>query len=315
MRLVRSLALALLLAAPAVAGDGGDVLLLKDGRKLEGSVVAETPEGVTFRSGGTTRFYAADQVAKAERGAAPAPVPAPAGDGPAAKPGDPAPVAKAPKEKRPKAMTDESRQWIRDLAARARTQDEIVRRSIAAALHACGPAAAPTILEAAAAEQDPAAKAFLESVAADLTRKGDRRDGPPTAKPGGDREPDPAMGGDRTMRPLGKGGLFDRLAAELELRDDQRASFAGVLLGMEKARGQAVRELEGGGTLESARGKLADAKKTVLDGAKGVLDAGQLEAFEPIAERHFHEMENRLAKLAAKKAPPPPEGTPPEPAK
>lgn len=323
---------------------GGDVLVLKDGRRLEGTCVAEGDDGITFLANGTTRFYPRDQIERRERGAAP--LPAPASEPPAANPGggtapgaapEPAPKPDAAKKsKAPKALTEESRAWVRELAGKATSPDETVRRSLAAALRACGPAAVPTIRDVAASMTDAGAKAFLESVAVEMSAgKGERGPkGAPrmpgeTATPGETKAPDSEMGGmptegDAPKKPdvagagkrpdggRGRGGMFEKLSQELELRDDQRQPFTTLLGGMEKSRGQAVRELENGGSAEAARTKIAEIRTTTLDGARGILDAGQMEAFEVVAERFFTEMEMRMEKLASKRGLPvqPPAGEP-----
>lgn len=316
----------------AAAAGATDVLVLKDGRRLEGTCIAESDDGVTFRANGATRFYPRDQIERRERGAAPVPAPdapaaQPAGDSaaPATQPGSTPESAPKPdavkKTKTPKALSDESRAWVRELAGKATTQDETVRRSLAAALRACGPTAVPTIREVAASQADPAAKAFLESVAAEMSMgKSERGPKGPAAAAGeskatesemggapaaGDapRKPDLPGAGKRPEAGRGRGGLFEKLSQELELREDQRQPFMAFLGGMERARGQAVKELENGGSVESARTKIAEIRTTTLDGARGILDAGQMEAFDLVAERFFGEMEMRLEKLASKRAP------------
>ncbi len=305
---------------------GADVLVLKDGRRLEGTCVAEGEDGVTFRANGSTRFYPRDQIERRERGAAPAPAPEaptaqPSGDtaAPGAAP-EPAPKPEAAKKsKAPKALTEESRAWVRELAGKATTSDETVRRSLAAALRACGPTAVPTIREVAASMTDAGAKSFLESVAAEMSAgKGERPAKGPAPGAAETKAPEPAMGGvpsegETPKKPdapvmgkrpeggKGRGGMFEKLAQELELRDDQRQPFMALLGGMEKSRGQAVRELENGGSVESARTKIAEIRTTTLDGARGILDAGQMEAFDVVAERFFGEMEMRIEKLASKR--------------
>lgn len=320
--------------AELVLSPVGDRLVLKDGRTLEGELVAETADGVTFRSGGTARFYGSDQIERKERGAAPQ-APSAAGTQPeaggAADTGSaPAPTpapeksARPGKEefgKRPKVLTDASRAWVAELAAKASsTEDDQVRRGIAAALEALGPAAIPAIRDA-AANANPGGQSFLTRVADRLAEKLPRKgEGLGADGTGGGAAPEkgedgmtagatPAPGGDVGRKGVGEKGagergkgraLFEKLAADLELRDDQRPAFGTILMKLDRARGQLSREVEGGLPLADAATRLETAKTDVLTAARGVLDAGQMEMFTELSARHFDDLAARLAKIATK---------------
>ncbi|MCE9634118.1 MAG: hypothetical protein K8T90_00300 [Planctomycetes bacterium] len=208
-----------------------DRLILKDGRSLGGRVIAETPDAITFRSGSSTRMYPMADVDRLERAPLGQPAaPGPAGSADAGVPSNPpagsgsgsgadappttaqppaAPEKKNTFGKKGKVLSDAARAWVRELAARAETADEQVRRSIAAGLRAFGPIAGPAILEGAANATTPSARAFLESVAADLS--GDRGDSrgraskqsaaPPTSTPRDAEEPPAADGPNPPVAP------------------------------------------------------------------------------------------------------------------
>lgn len=340
-------------AGAATAGEAGappaERLVLKDGRVLDGEVLAETAEGVTFRAGGTARFYAKDAIERREAlaapattapetspppgaptssdSAAPASAPTSASDAPPAA-GKPAKPSKDEFGKRGKVLTDASRAFVAELAAKAaQTDDEQVRRSIAAALEALGPASVPAIRDAAAAAP-PDARQFLTRVADRLAerlpRKGEGLPKDGGAPDDGMTSGDPAPGAPPDAGPKGPGGkgqgekgqgergrgMFDKLARDLELRDDQRPAFAAVLMKMERSRGQIARDVEGGLPVADAESRIAAVRSEVLDGARGVLDAGQMAMFEEIAARHFEEMSLRIARTGSKKQPKPTEPAP-----
>lgn len=334
------------LHADDAATAGADVLVLKDGRTLAGTVVAESDDGVTFRAGGTTRLYARADVERVARGGASAKpaggdargaTPAPPGEGadPAATepaPGKPAidkSTGKAVEKgigKKGKVLTEASRAWIRDLAARAATDDDQVRRSIAAALRALGPAAVPAIRDCAAAATDPAARQLLERVAADMEGRGGRADEPdrpamddagmapeaPGARPGADTPPAPPR------RP-GRDAL-ERLLADLELRDDQRPKMAELLGGLERRQFEMLREIRQG-TLAPDRVplRIEEVRKATLDASRAILDDAQYDVFDDRAQRYFDAMLVRAtrgeAKTPAPAPPPAPTSPPDEPAK
>ena len=145
-RLVSSLALSLPLLLAGAAGafaaeeaapaGTADVLVLQDGTRLQGTVVAEDDDFVTFSAKGVTRAYARSRVSSLEKGVA---APADKDDRAADAPGDaPAKKAKqADKAQKKKAKSERSalkgkpgtgplgdaaKGWLEELLARADTE-------------------------------------------------------------------------------------------------------------------------------------------------------------------------------------------------
>jgi hypothetical protein len=265
--------------------------------------VAQDETGVTFRSGGATRFHAADRVEKVELGVG---APAPA-DPRAAAPGGPAAGSEEPRDRSPGKAADAPRvapllsekaaAWVAELAARSNSTDEQVRRSVAAALRALGPAAVPTIRAQAASATDPAARTFLERVAAEIaSRKAVPDDPPPLDATGTPPRPD--------RRPGGRGALVEKIAAELEAREDQRPGLVRVLGDLERDGHRILRSVrEEGLTPADATTRFAELRDRIRTAAATVLDEGQAAAFEGMLDRWIEGQKERAAKAAAKPAP------------
>lgn len=319
---------------PAPATAAADVLVLKDGRRLEGLVVAETDDAVTFRAGGATRMYARTDVDRIERSAAPAPggvadTPAP----PAGTAPSPAPAPDKKKDafgKKGKVLTDAARTWIRDLARSAEVEDEQVRRSVAAALRALGPVAVPSILEAASASATPGVKEFLERVAAEMS--GGKKDGPRPAATADGTPPEPGMQGPSPGAPGGAppapgvapGGppegrrpgraALDKLSADLELRDEQRPKMGELMGGLERKQFALLREVKQGGIAADQVTTRVDAlRKETLDAARTFLDVPQYDLFEEHARRYFDGILTRAVRGEGRPADPQAPVTPPAP--
>lgn len=325
LRRMRSPAAAILLVAAASlplpdaaaedpAPGPADVLVLRDGRRLEGSVVAEDATGVTFRSGGTTRFHSADAIERIDRaadastqpregGAAEPAQRAGTGDATTAAPGVAPERRTPPQAPRAAPLSDEARRWFVELAARAGSGDEQVRRSVAAALRALGPATLPALRAAAEAAQDPAARSLLLRVAEEFdVAPGPPRDGPAPAgpSPGGPSRPDPTPPDGR--RPA-RGALFEKVASELELRDEQRPGFLRVLGTLERESQGILRLVRQEGLAPAeASAKLEELKSRTRMAALEVLDAGQSEAFEPLLVRYVDGQLDRATKAARQPA-------------
>jgi len=313
--------------APAARGDDpspdtrpADVLVLRDGRRLEGVLVGESDELVTFRSGGTTRAYARTEVERIDRAPSVAPGGGAAGEkGPAASDAPKAPARDAKKaqreDRRGTALGEAGRAWLAELAAKAGTDDPQVRRSVAAALRALGPAAEPALREAAGRAESAAARSLLLEVADAVAADAKRARGPDARRaPGGDAQepgdmptdggatgpgaapqpprPDDAAGRRRALR-----GAADRLLAELELREEQRVRMQEVLGALERRQGELFRDLRRGTVAPGdAATKVDDVRRATLEDAKAVLDPAQFDVFEDRAQRYFDGLALRLGR-------------------
>jgi hypothetical protein len=267
-------------AAPpaAQAAAPHDVLVLKDGRRLEGEVVAEDESYVSLKSGGVTRAYARDSISSIEKaprapvqpgaapGAAPSQPPAPSADSPKGK--------KAGKsDRRDAPLSDSAKKWLDDLLARSADADETVRRSIVAAVQALGPQAIPVIRAAQAAAPEGPQKQFLDKLAGDIEQRRDRA-GPDGQGPGDG--------------PGGRGGMarqFDemiqRMSTELALTDEQKPKFEAVVRDMGKKRLE-IRQarMREGLTQEQIAERVAALRADTLSQVKGVLTEPQYSMFE-----------------------------------
>jgi len=291
--LVLTIALGLGSASAAAAGGddapqaqpASDVVTLKDGRRLEGRIVAEDDRYVSISVGGTTRAYAKDAIASIEKAARP-----PAGDGAGASaPAKPAAEAPSPDGKRPKGerkdapLSESAKAWLDALIAKSADGDETVRRSIAAAIAALGRQAAPAVRAAAIAAPDGAQKQFLTRLGDDMESKRDRKmrgdaPGPDTPKPA----PDAGRGPGKRMLE----GLMTRLSTELELRDEQKPKVEGVLKNLFEQRAQFARTAQTEGlTAEQVAERVAALRTDLLAQMKAVLDEPQYALFQEMAER------------------------------
>lgn len=281
------------------------VLVLKDGRRLEGEVLARTEGGVTFRSGGTTRFYASSSV-ESVTGAPVAPPPPPRSPETAGPPaGEPGPDRRA----RPPAaaaparapeLSAAARSWIGDLARKASDPDESVRRSVAAALRALGPAAVPVIEEHAIAAEDRLGRELLVRVLVEIGSPRPREPGDAGPVPNRDAAREPG-GDDPSRKPGFRAGLLEKLAADLDLRDDQRPAFAQLLVGMDRDAQQVQRAFKKGELAAAdADARIRDLQTRIRAGAASILDEGQVAAFEPMLERYLGSWLDRISKSAGK---------------
>lgn len=263
-------------APPPAAPAAADVVTLKDGRRLEGEVIAEDDRFVSVKVGGVTRAYAKDSVASIERGQRPA-AGAPAAEG--ARPAVPEKEKGKKKAKAPAAaeLSDAARAWLDELLAKSADADATVRRSVAAAVAALGPAAAPAVRAAAEAAPEGPQKEFLSRLAEMTTsRKAARPFAPPP--PGA-----PPEGAD--ARPPGADAVR-RIADELSLREDQRPKFEALLYETFARRLELFRSAKREGlTAETVEEKSATIRSELLSEMKRLLDAAQYAAFEEKTER------------------------------
>ncbi len=294
-----------------------DVLVLKDGRRLEGEVVGEDDRAVSLKSGGVTRTYMKDSIAsveKAPRAAAPSDPSGQPGASPPAPPAGPEKGKKGKGDRRDAPLSDAAKRWLDELVAKAAdASDEAVRRSVTQAIQALGPSAIPAVRAAQAAAPEGPQKQFLDRLASDLEQRRDRKGdgmGPDGAGPGGR----PAQ----ARRNLEE--MMQRLTTELELKDDQKPKVESIVQDWGKKRfeiqASARRE---GLTQEQVQEKVAALRTDVLAQMKAVLTEPQYALFEQQANRMFEAPRAGMPpKPPAKKGegdePMPPE-KPPEPAK
>jgi hypothetical protein len=276
---------------------------LKDGRRLSGEIVAEDDRYVSLRSGGVTRAYAKDAVATIERAARPSA--AESGGSPPGGGADPAAKdkKKGKGDRRDAPLTETANAWLRELLAKSADADEGVRRSVAAAIVAFGPQALPAVREAQEAAADPGQKQFLGRIAEDLTAKTDRRmrgEPPMDGAPPGD--PGTAPGAGNPRRALQD--MVERLAAELELRVEQRPKVEEIVRASMKRRFEILGEARRGGlTQEQVAEKVAPVRAELLAQMKTVLDEPQYVLFEEMAAKLFNEPMRMPKKPAAPEAP------------
>ncbi len=303
---------------PPAATSPQDVVVLKDGRRLEGEIVGEDDRAVSLKSGGVTRTYMKDSIAsieKAPRTAAPSDPSGRPGAAPATPPAptDPAKGKKGAKgERRDAPLSDAGKKWLDDLIAKsADAGDDSVRRSIAQAIQALGPSAIAAVRAAQAAAPEGPQKQFLDRVATDMEQRRDRRDGP-DGGPGR-----PAQG----RRQLDE--FMQRLTTEAELKDDQKPKVEAVLQDWGKKRGELFLSARRDGlSQEQLQEKAAALRADLFAQMKTVLTEPQDAVFEEMANKMFEaQRAGAPGKQPAKPADPPkPDGgdqpmQPPEPAK
>jgi hypothetical protein len=297
-----------------------DVIELEDGRRLTGEIVGEDDRFVSLRSGGVLRAYPRSSVrsiTRAERPPAPLPPPTedPLTDRDAEKAAKKAAKKKAEKAKagktrdsQPAELSADARTWLLGLLDRARSTeatDPAVRSSLAAAIHALGPAAETDVRAAAdAAEGD--AGAFLTKLADKIQAKAAKRtEGARTKRKkaaAGAPTDDPMAGGGKTakgkttdVRPKSP---RDKLLG-LGMTPEQGREMRETLKEFAVARRdlyQAVRD--GSVAREDARTELADLRKATMETVAGVLDATQYAEFESFAAELF---DGRSARRPGKK--------------
>jgi sRNA-binding regulator protein Hfq len=293
-----------------------DVIVLKNGTRLEGEVVGEDDRAVSLKSGGVTRTYMKDSIAsveKAPRAAAPSD---PAGQ-PGAAPPAPAEPAKGKKgkgERRDAPLSEAAKRWLDELVAKtANADDDVVRRSVTQAIQALGPSAIPALRAAQTAAPDGPQKQFLDRLASDMEQKRDRRGegmGPDGGGPGGR----PAQ----ARRALDD--MMQKLTTELELKDDQKPKVEAVLADFGKKRFEAFAASRRDGlSQEQMQEKVAALRTDMLAQMKAVLTEPQYALFEAEAAKLFEAQRGGMppkppAKPADGDQPMPPE-KPPEPAK
>jgi hypothetical protein len=260
-----------------------DVIVLKDGRRLEGEVVGEDDRAVSLKSGGVTRTYTKDSIASVEKAPRAAASSDPAGQPGAAPTTPPAPTepAKGKKgnkgERRDAPLSDAAKKWLDELLAKtADASDDAVRRSVSQAIQALGPSAIPALRAAQAAAPDGPQKQFLDRLASDMEQRRDRRgDGMgPEGRPAQARR--------------GLEEMMQRLSSELELKDEQKPKVEAIVQDWGKKRfeiqGAARRE---GLSQEQVQEKVAALRTDVLAQMKAVLTEPQYALFEQEANRMF----------------------------
>jgi hypothetical protein len=270
--------------APSAASTQ-DVVVMKDGRRLEGEVVAEDDRFVSLKSGGVTRAYAKDQVASVEKASRPT---APDG-GTGATPATPAAPesAKGKKNKgdrRDVPLSDAAKKWLDDLILRAADADETVRRSIGAAVQALGPQAVPTLRAARDAAPEGPQKQFLDRLANEIEQRRDRR-----LRGEGDGPDGPMGPGGRPG--MGRGAVEDmmqKLSTELELTDDEKPKVESIVADVLRRRFEIFRDARREGlSQEQIAEKAAALRGDTLTRMKEVLTAPQYAEFEEMANRFF----------------------------
>jgi len=291
-------------AQPPVATAPSDAIVLKDGRRLEGEIVGEDDRAISLKSGGVTRTYAKDSIASVERAPRKASPPDSDGKQGATPPAEPTKGKKGKGEKREAPLSDAAKKWLDDLVAKsADVGDETVRRSLTQAIQALGPAAIPAVRAAAQSAPDGPQKQFLDRVATDMEQ---RRDRAGEGRPGQARR--------------GLDDLMQRLATELELKDEQKPKLAAVLGDAMKKRfeifGAARRE---GLTQDQVTEKITALRTDLLAQAKTILTEPQYATFEEMSQRFFEATQGAGPPKPPMKPgdgdqPMPPE-KPPEPAK
>ena len=273
--------------APAAAQAPADVITLKDGRRLEGEIVAEDDKFVSINAGGTTRAYARDTIASIEK----APRPKPATDAGTPQAGAPAAGPAREDAKRGKGdrkdapLSESAKAWLDALIAKTADGDETVRRSVAAAISALGRQAVPAVRAAANAATEGPQKQFLTRLADEMESRGrDRKmrgdaPGPDGQTPGPD-----AAGRGPGKRMLE--GLMTRLSAELELKDEQKPKVEAVMQAMMTQRFEIYRAAQTEGlTAEQVAERVTALRTDVLAKMKAVLDEPQYALFEDMAAR------------------------------
>jgi hypothetical protein len=325
--LLLALVLMLGISTSALAGGDGqpaaqasaDVVTLKDGRKLEGRIVAEDDRFVSIESGGTTRAYPRDTIASIERAAKPpAGHDAGAATAPSGKPDAPSPGAdvKRPKGDRKDApLSEAAKAWLDALIAKSADGDETVRRSVAAAISALGRQAVPALRAAANAAPDGQQKQFLTRLADDMESRRDRKMRGDAAGPEAPMPAPDAPGRDGPGRRM-LDGLMARLGAELELRDEQRPKVEAIIEKLLTDRFQLRRAAQAEGlTAEQVADKVTALRTDLLAQMKTILDEGQFALFEEMAPRILEAPKApppRPADGAGAPPPPPPGNDPPK---
>ena len=306
-----------------------DVVVLKDGRRVEGEVVAEDDRFVSVKSGGVTRAYAKDSVTSIEKAARAAGQPGPsATPGPAApRPAGPSaePAAKGKKNKGDKRdgqpISDAGKKWLDDLIARTADADESIRRSVGAAIGAMGPQAVPVLRAAEAAAADGPQKQFLGKLAADMEQRRDRRGRGEPGMPGDGMGPDSAMPGDQPRGDQPNGGgpngrrrledMMQRLTTDLELTDEQKPKAEAILRQSMGKRLEIGRDARRDGlTAEQVAEKVTALRNDLLAQMKDVLTEPQYSMFEQAATRMFE----MAPPAAVQPTPPKPPADAPKPA-
>lgn len=290
-------------AAPAqpAATTPKDVVVLKDGRRLEGEVVAEDDRFVSLKSGGVTRAYAKDSIASVEKAPRAPGTADPAGGAapgtPAAPPAEPGKTKKKDKGERRDGppLTEAGKKWLDDLVARSADADETVRRSIAAAIGALGPQVVPALRAARDAAPEGTQKQFLDRLANDIEQRGQRRmkgedgDGPPGRAGMGRRMVEDTM---------------QRLSTELELTDEQKPKVEPIVQDWMKQRMEIGMEARKSGLSQDQMAeKIGALHADVLAKMKAVLTDAQYPTFEEMANRFF-EMQKGAAPMPPKPADP-----------
>ncbi len=280
--------------ASAIAAENGpDVVVLKDGRRIEGEVVAENDRFVSVRSDGVLRAYPKSQVdgvTKGERAPADSVADTPAED-----------VAKRKRKKKGDGLSKEDRlavkgkrpgrgklspaagEWLDSLIGRlarnAADGDPAVKASLAAAIRALGPPAAPRLRAAAKGSAGGTAK-FLNQLAASIedgARKRADKDRATSDKPMKGKQTDRAKRrvGQRVIDALGVADAdADAVSAAFKKAYDAQRE-----LGMAVRKGEMTRQ-EAGPTRMKIRGDLSRSMQSLLS-------AEQYVEYEKIASTLF----------------------------
>ena len=247
------------------------VLVLRDGRRVQGRLVGRDDELVTLRTAGVVRAYRVADVERFEEVSVPVPVEIPSGSADTGSATDAAPVDKAAKQaerkrnKGAETLSEPASLWLAQLVRRVADttgeRDPAVEKSVAAAVRALGPAAAPR-LRAAAADAAPDVRRRLERLAQEAERS--RRDNRLERRRTAATDP------------------FKTFRDAVGLTDEEAATLGPLLRSYREEIG-GLRKARRAGTLDRA------ALKTAVADAREELRVDLLDAFGPERARQLGE--------------------------
>ncbi len=294
-------------ALPAAAGDEAtlDVVVLKDGSRIEGEIVGQDDDLVSVRSNGVLRAYPRSKVASITQVARPVPAADPVpkkgaggdamGDGMDRDEMDAEKPAEVKRKKKlaartadPASLTPAAAEWlnrlISSLADTTGAADPAVTRSVVAAIRALGPAAAPQLRAAAGTATGQAGKT-LTRLADDAERAGKKR---------AQQRSDMARRQDRRV--------LEELKRELDLDKVQTKAVSAALQNHRKRQKDVLRRArEDGLTREEAGALFQESKVALYDELSGTLDEAQLAALGDVYQQMQERMRKRMDRAGGKK--------------